>query len=137
MWRTPPEMRHWYQHIYIFCNPIVYYSQIKLCNLPAVDSPEPVSRAPSPEPVSRAPSPEPVFSATDLSAQHPQGFGSPPNIALSGSGKPHMYVPRTSLSLYIYMPASSGLRNTPSWTLLFHYIYIPFRTNPAGAVVQR
>ena len=109
---------------YIVCNTIVYYSQIKLSDLSAVDSPEPVSRAPSPEP---------VFRATDLSAQ--RGFprntlraSGAARIALSGSGKPPMYIPRTSLSLSIYMAASSGLGNTPSRTLLFHYV--SFRTDP-------
>ena len=58
----------------------------------------------------------------------------PPRIALSGSGKPPMYVQRTSLSLSIYIPASSGLGNTPSRTLLFHYV--SFRTDPLLSTIS-
>ena len=93
MWRTPPEMRHWYQHIHSF--PIISVTIVK-------------SSCPIFTPVD---SPEPVYRATELSAQRgfPRNTGlrESPRIALSGSGKPPMYVPRTSLSLYIYMPASA------------------------------
>ena len=79
------------------------------------------------------------ISATELYAQ----WGFPrntlralgaPRIALSGSGKPPIYVPRTSLSLYIYTPASSGLGKPPSRTLLFHYV--SFRTDPLLSTIS-
>ena len=122
MWRTPPEMRHGYQHIFIVTSQFIHYSQIKLSNLH-------LGRL----------SPEPVFHATELSAQ--RGFphntlraSGAPRIALSGSGKPPMYVPRTSLSLSIYMPASSSLGKPPSLTLLLRYVSV--RTDPLLSTIS-
>ena len=123
MWRTPPEMRHGYQHIFSF-------TKVKSSCLIFTSADSRANRSSfraTGLPCNR------TFRATGLSVQHPHGFGSPPNSPLRLWETP-MYVPRTSLSLSIYISASSGLSKPPLWVLLLRYV--SFRTDPLLSTIS-
>ena len=122
MWRTPPEMRHWYQHIHSSqYNQFVIVQSSCLIFARGRLSPEPVFRATG-LPRNR------TFRATGLSAQHLQGFGSPPNSPLRLRETPYGRSTHFPLSVQryagLFRPRQTSL---PDSAML---CYVSFLTDP-------
>ena len=149
MWRTPPEMRHWYQQ-YIFC--ITINSPYTLPNNRASAQPRNTLRASGAPRIALRLRETPLHDSPGLpcsianatASQLPRKGGYPqlrgrgkhyfpdssgdPSISHLGVNCGHRNVPRTFLCRFNDMPDSSGLGKPPSRTLLLSYV--SYRTDP-------